>query len=111
MKTKTLLSLCFVLFLFGSSYAETEPNNTRAQANTLTLNGSTSGAISPTTDVDWFKVTTNADGQLNLTLTSTNGINVNAILYDNDGVTSLNSSVTAGSVAINTDGLAAGTWK
>ena len=110
MKLKTLLSFFYLLFLFGSTYAtETEPNDTRAQANTLTLNGSNSGAINPAGDVDWFKVTTNADGMINITFTS-DGNNVTAVLYDNDGVTVITSGTTAGSTTISADGLAVGTY-
>src|SRR5258706_11500544 len=50
------LSACFNLA------AESEPNNTRAQANTLTFNGSgqatITGRISPLSDLDFYSVTT-----------------------------------------------------
>ncbi|MBV9963154.1 MAG: PPC domain-containing protein, partial [Parafilimonas sp.] len=111
MKQKILLLLLLASVFFSNAKAnESEPNDTRAQANTLPLNGNNSGDINPSADVDWFKVTTTSDGQLNLTLTSTNGINVQAYLYDNDGATLLNNGVTAGTININTDGLAAGTY-
>ncbi|MBS1745986.1 MAG: hypothetical protein JST21_07445, partial [Bacteroidetes bacterium] len=66
MKQKILL-LFFLpaLLIYGNAKAnESEPNDTKAQANTLALNGSQSGAIGTSTDVDWYKVTTNMDGKL-----------------------------------------------
>ena len=95
---------------------DTEPDSTRAQALTLPLNGSTTGHINyyyknHKDSVDWYKVTTNADGRLRLTMTSANGQNVWAYLYDNDGTTQLAGSYTSGSaVVVNKDGLAAGTY-
>ena len=61
--------------------------------------------------VDWYKVITNADGRLRLTMTSANGQNVFADLYDNNGTTLIAGSYTSGSaVVVNLDGLAAGTY-
>jgi len=54
-----------ILFLFGllcslESFAtETEPNDTKAQANSLTLNNSNTGTIGTATDVDWCGTTKN----------------------------------------------------
>jgi hypothetical protein len=48
---------------------ETEPNGTPAQANELQLNGSNSGILNPVNEQDWWKVTTNANGKLNITIT------------------------------------------
>lgn len=95
---------------------DVEPNDTRALAKVLPLNGSKTGHINyyynNTKDTyDWYKVTTNADGRLRLTMTSANGQNVYAYLYDNDGTTELASSYTSGSaVVVNKDGLSAGTY-
>ncbi|MDQ2719982.1 MAG: pre-peptidase C-terminal domain-containing protein [Bacteroidota bacterium] len=96
--------------MLHAQVTEVEPNNTPAQANTLPINNIGTGAINPGGDLDYWKVTTTADGQLNLTLTSTNAINVSAYLFDNNGTTILASNTTAGTVNINTDGLAAGTY-
>ncbi|HRH49494.1 MAG TPA: pre-peptidase C-terminal domain-containing protein, partial [Panacibacter sp.] len=90
--------------------AETEPNNTKATANTLTLNGSNTGAIGAATDEDWWAVTTTGDGKLDVTITSTNGQYISCYIYDNDGTTQLNAGTTAGSTTISTDGLATGTY-
>ncbi|MEP6684045.1 MAG: pre-peptidase C-terminal domain-containing protein [Parafilimonas sp.] len=93
-----------------------EPDSTRAQALTLPLNGNAKGHIdyyynNHRDSVDWYKITTNADGRLRLTMASVNGQNVWAYLYDNDGKTVLAQGYTAGTaVVVNTDGLAAGTY-
>ncbi len=95
---------------------DTEPDSTKAQALTLPLNGNAIGHINyyynnHTDSIDWYKVTTNADGRLRLTMKSGNGQNVWAYLFDNDGTTVLASGYTAGnSVVVNKDGLAAGTY-
>ena len=112
MKQKILLILllCSSLIYSKAKANETEPNNTKAQANTLTLNGSNSGTIGTATDVDWYKVTTNADGKINLTLAVSNGLNAFFVIYDNDGTTVLGSTYTAGTASYSVDGLAAGTY-
>ncbi|HRI19635.1 MAG TPA: pre-peptidase C-terminal domain-containing protein [Panacibacter sp.] len=95
---------------------DTEPDSTKALALTLPLNGSATGHVNyyynnHKDSADWYKVTTNADGRLRLTMTSGNGKNVWAYLYDNDGTTQLAAGYTAGStVVVNKDGLAAGTY-
>ncbi len=111
MKMKILLEFLLGLLIFGNTYAtETEPNNTPAQANVLPLNGSNSGIINPAGDVDFYKVTTNADGQLNITLTPLSGKYMWIYLYDNDGVTLLTSNNANGTFTVSQDGLAAGTY-
>jgi hypothetical protein len=67
MKTRLQLIAVFAccLALNKVSASETEPNNTSANANTLALNSSNSGAVNPGGDQDWWKVTTSADGKLN----------------------------------------------
>ncbi|MFZ1800129.1 MAG: T9SS type A sorting domain-containing protein [Chitinophagaceae bacterium] len=110
MKTKILLFL-LCGFIFQNSFAnETEPNDTRDQANTLALNGSNTGAINVAGDVDWWKVTTNADGKLNVTITISNSLYMYCYIYDNDGVIVLKSGNTYNTTTISTDGLAAGTY-
>lgn len=111
MKQKLLLTtLAFCALLWTTAKAaETEPNNTRAQANTLTLNGSNSGAIGAG-DEDWWAVTTTADGKLDVTIAISNGLNMWCQIYDNNGTTVLNSGYTAGTTTVSKDGLAAGTY-
>ena len=114
MKQKFLLFFLLTASLFMSKAKanETEPNNSPAQASTLALNGSNSGIIGSSTDVDWYKVTTTADGRLSITLNISNGLYLWCALYDNDGVTQIGPAIyTNGTaVVINQDGLAAGTF-
>src|SRR5215510_5689674 len=111
MKTKNILLIILLnLMSTAYTYAETEPNDSKSQANTLALNGSNSGAISPAGDADWWKITTNKDGALNVTLTSTNGLYTWEYLYDHDGTTLLVSNNTSGTITITKDGLAPGTY-
>ena len=112
MRYKILPVLSFVLFLCIQNVwaAESEPNNTRATANTLALNGSNSGAIGVAGDEDWWSVTTNADGKLNVTITISNSIYMWCQILDNNGTTILSSGYTLGSTVVAADGLAAGTY-
>lgn len=112
MKQKLLLiALLLFSFFYNTAKAnETEPNNTKAQANTLALNGSNSGKINPAADQDWWKVTTTGDGKLDISLTPLSGKNTWIYLYDNDGTTQLNANYSTGTFTVSTDGLAAGTY-
>ncbi len=113
MKNRILLAsfFCFFILLFNvAQAAETEPNNTAATANVLPLNGSNSGAINPAGDVDWYKVTTTSDGQLNITVTPTSGKYMWIYLYDNNGTILLNSGNSNTTFTVGSDGLAAGTY-
>ncbi len=89
---------------------ETEPNDTKAQANTLALNGNNTGSIGTATDVDWWKVTTTGDGSINLTLTVSNGLYTWFVLYDNNGTTLLHQDYNNGTSSYSVDGLAKGTY-
>ena len=94
---------------------DTEPNNTKAQALVLPLNGTVTGHTNYYYNLqkdgeDWYSITTTSDGMISLNLQSNNGQNVWAYLYDNDGVTLLNSQYTTSSITINTDGLQSGTY-
>ncbi len=112
MKQKLLLfTLLCCGFIYNTAKAnETEPNDTKAQANTLALNGSNAGTIGSATDVDWYKVTTNGDGRIDLTLNVSNGLYAWFVLYDNDGTTQLNAQNTNGTLTYSQDGLATGTY-
>jgi hypothetical protein len=94
---------------------DAETNDTRAQAITLPLNGSKTGHAgyyynNQRDSSDWYKITTNADGRLRLSLTPGRVEHVWIYLYDNDGTTLLNSSYDDVAFSQNTDGLAAGTY-
>ncbi len=111
MKTKLILASVFCCMIWFAAYStESEPNNTRAQANILALNGSNKGAINPAGESDWWKVTTTSDGQLNITWTAKGGHYTYAYLYDNDGTTVLASNYTSGTATISYDGLQPGTY-
>jgi hypothetical protein len=98
------------------------PDSTRATALTLPLNGSKTGHIgyyynNHRDSADEYKVTTTADGLLRVTLTDNTPINenfyVNMTVYDNDGVTVINSTNHAAynnPLVASIDGLAAGTY-
>ncbi|CAN5744991.1 hypothetical protein BH10BAC2_BH10BAC2_43870 [soil metagenome] len=102
--------LCCALIWNAAKAAETEPNNTKAQANTLALNGSNTGAIGATGDEDWWSVTTTGDGKLDVTIAISNGLNMWCQIYDNDGTIVLNQGYTAATTTVSKDGLAAGTY-
>lgn len=102
-----------MLFLLGFTqvYAvETEPNDVKNDATKLTLNAADTGDIGVANDVDWWKVTTNKDGALNLTLTISNSLYAYFQLYDKNGTTLLKSDYTNSSNTIIQDGLSPGTY-
>ena len=94
---------------------DAEPNDNRAQAKVLALNSNITGHIGyyynlKRDTADWYKITTNADGLLRLTLQPANGTTTRIYLYDNDGTTLLNSSYSSIKSTISEDGLANGTY-
>jgi Secretion system C-terminal sorting domain/Fibronectin type III domain len=111
-KNYVLPCILCVLLLGNVAFAATEhePNNTPSQANSLTLNGSISGAINPAADVDWFKVTTNADGLLSATITAKGDHPTYVALYDHDGITLFTQNYSYTTVTISQDGLSPGTY-
>ena len=80
------------------SVNDTEPNDDAVHANVLPLNGSASGrlgysrnnynTVDPT---DWYKVTTNADGDLSVSVTNSAGVNTGLYLYDVNAASTLTS--------------------
>ncbi|MEO8116344.1 MAG: T9SS type A sorting domain-containing protein, partial [Bacteroidota bacterium] len=112
MKTYKFLLLLAMIFCAQQSWAtpESEPNNTKATANTLNVNGSNSGAINVSGDEDWFAITTTQDGKLDVTITISNSLNLRCYIYDNDGTTVLSSGFSSTSTTVSKDGLAAGTY-
>ncbi|MEP7319486.1 MAG: hypothetical protein ABI921_12120, partial [Panacibacter sp.] len=110
-QTKLLLLMTVFSLAFAKLYAaETEPNNTKAAANTLAFGGSNTGAINVSGDEDWWAVTTTADGKLNITITVSNGLTTRCQIYDNDGIALLESDYTSTTKVISEDGLTAGTY-
>jgi len=93
---KNLLKLVFgtitftCLFLSAYiGYAETEPNNTTAQANILDANGSQSGVLPTDADFDWYKIVLDKDGYLKITHSITTGNCMQMQLFEADGTTLL----------------------
>ena len=111
MQHKILLTALLAVFLCTQNvFAETEPNDSQAQANTLAQNSTNSGKIDPAGDVDWWKITTTGDGKLDLSLTPLSGKFVWIYLFDNDGTTLINSTYSNAAFSLSTDGLGAGTY-
>ncbi len=111
MKLKYPVLLTLLCLVWQVTFAnESEPNDTKAQANTLALNGSNNGKINPAGDQDWWKVTTTGDGRLDITLSGITGAPTWVYLYDNNGTTQLNAQYTNNIYTLSTDGLAAGTY-
>src|SRR6187397_1551465 len=110
MKQKLLLTAFFFNLIIVARAAETEPNNDRGSANTLTLNGNNNGIINPAGDQDWWKVTTTGDGKLDITLTPLSGKFMYIYIYDNNGTAELKHSSGNSQFTLSADGLAAGTY-
>ncbi len=97
---------------------DAEPNNTPAQATSLSLASTVSGHIAyrangGAIDInDYYSITTTADGDITIHLQNENNAYNYFYLYDNDGTTQLQSGAGyAGSViTLTTNGLAAGTY-
>lgn len=72
--------------------AETEPNNSAAQANDVNLGDQATGAINPAEDVDYFAFTADAGTVLNIDVDAQqvgSSLDPTLELFDRDGVTSL----------------------
>src|SRR5690606_24015867 len=95
---------------------DTEPNGQYTQALNMNLNDSTEGHIGHYNNLardtmDWYKIVTTQDGDLNLTITTENGNIFYYYLYDNDGSTMLGGTYLYGGNSSSTiTGLAAGTY-
>ena len=102
-------------FITPVQVIDAEPNGTRNLAKTLPLNGSKTGHTgyyfnNLDDTLDWWKVTTNLDGKLEWTITSHNGNNVWAQLYDNNGLILFGGNYTTSTATYAVDGLSAGTY-
>lgn len=114
MKTVVSFLICFFIsnISLNAQAVESEPNDAPAQANSMPLNGSGTGAMSPAGNIDWWKVTTNSDGELDITFDNTGNPDLKYVsLYDKGGVTLLiNTAVGNGKGGISKKDLAAGTY-
>lgn len=69
-----------------SSFAETEPNNSRETANAFALNSTMTGSFSQADgSSDYFKLVTTSDGKLEFTLTSDQTLCVDLVLMSENG--------------------------
>ena len=99
--TTTAASTCATAF---------EPNETQATAAAITSGVTNSAAISTTTDIDFFKITTTATGSIVYNLVGPSGVDYDLTIYNSAG-TQIGSG--AGSTATETVSLnsqAAGTY-
>ena len=90
--------------------AESEPNNTWNQADVITLGATGTGTAGVGYNEDWWRVTSALDGKLTVTFTATIGLYVYCEIYDTLGTVLLSSNYTNGTLAVEKDGLAAGTY-
>lgn len=112
MPRKNLLMLLCCNFLFSTIYAtETEPNDVWNSADKLTLTVTDNGAIASASDIDWWKISIPADGQLNIAFTGLSGC-MNMQVYDTLGAILVNGGAfNCGNTSnVNTNGLAKGTY-
>jgi hypothetical protein len=92
-----------------------EPNNISSQALGLPLNGFRQGHIgylynNVSDSADWYKLTTNADGNLLITLDAPFGGSKLLSIYDGDASTLLNSTYIGDFGILEQDALAQGTY-
>jgi len=107
--------LVFYIFYIGIAKADNEPdNNTPGTTTDILVPGgsSQSGSINISTDPDdYYSVTTSADGDLNVSISTSYGNLVYYELYDNDGLALLYSAyLYGGSSNFTRTGLAAGNY-
>jgi len=94
---------------------DAEPNGTAAQADVMPLNGSVTGHLNyyyngVRDTFDYYKVTTNVDGDLSVTLTSNNAQYIYFQIIDGNGTTVLISNNTNGTLTQTVAGLLPGTY-
>jgi hypothetical protein len=110
-----MLAFIYLSFL-GNAMADNEPANNSPGTTTdvLVPNGpSQSGTVDLATDADdYYALTTTADGDITINISTSNGNLVYYYLYDSDGTTNLNGShyLYGGSSNFTTNGLAAGSY-
>lgn len=92
-----------------------EPNNTPATASVFPINATVTGQVGykyngAKDSVDWWQVNITDDGRLDFTITSGNGQNTYAELFDGDGITELAGNYTSSTASYFKDGLAPGIY-
>ncbi len=76
-KTLGAIALAMTLIVCASAQAqtlETEPNNSRTQANSIAVGAPVRGQAGDTSDDDWFKFTTSSTGTIAVTVSAANEI-------------------------------------
>lgn len=73
----------------ASLHAESEPNNSYTTATVLSINTSSSGALSDSDQVDWWKVTVGQDGKLIINTTADGDLDIDLFLFDINGTTQI----------------------
>ncbi len=108
--------LCFVATVMFSSVAsaacltaEVEPNNSDTTANTGVCSGvAISGALSSTSDYDWYKMSVTSAGTISISLSHGSGVDFDWYLYPATGSYIASASTTnnpeTGSKAVTTTG-------
>lgn len=87
-----------------------EPNNSSAAAATIPLATTISAAISSSTDVDFYKVTTSASGTHQFSLAGPSGVDYDLYVY-NSGGTQIGSGLSSTATEnVSISGLAVGTY-
>lgn len=103
------------IFTPASVPNDPENNDVYTQASIISLNDTVTGHIgyyhnSYDDLTDWWKLTTTLDGKINFSITSLNGSNVYAELFDGNGTTFLAGSYTTTTGNYSRDGLMPGVY-
>lgn len=101
-----------IIFLPAITFAaESEPNDTWNTADALTLAVTDNGSIASGSDIDWWKISIPANGQLNIAFTGLSGC-MNIQVYDTLGIILVNGGAfnCGGTSNVNTNGLSKGTY-
>ena len=111
---KHLLSLLLLIIVSSSTAraAESEPNDTWNTADVLTAGVAQTGTITTSSDIDWFKLRINQDGQINFSGGATTTGCLTFQLFDTLGTIAVNGTIfNCGGISNqSTNGLAAGTF-
>lgn len=99
--TTTAASTCSTAF---------EPNETQAAAAAITSGVANSAAISTSTDIDYFKITTTATSNLAVNLAGPSGVDFDLYVYNSSGTQIGAGESSTATEAISLTGQAAGTY-
>lgn len=91
----------------SSSY---EPNESQTTAATVTSGSTISAAISSSTDIDYYKITTTSTSNITFALTGPTGVDYDLIIYNNSGTQIGSSTGSTASETVTLNNLVAGTY-